>query len=135
MKYLFRPQELPPKIHYEKIFSLLPSLSGQTKKKRGRPSFSKDEILRALIYKNIRGFLSLSELSFELKNNPFVANIIGFHAWETPPSIERFSDFLRATHNEKLQPLRRSLVQQLIDEMVITGKVIAMDSCAIEANV
>lgn len=135
MKYLFRPQDLPPKIPYEKIFSLLPSFSDQTKKKRGRPSFSKDAIIQALIYKNLRGLPSLSELSFELKNNPFVADIIGFHAWETPPSIERFSCFLRDTHNEKLQPLRRSLVQQLIDEKVITGKVIAMDSCAIEANV
>lgn len=135
MKYLFRPQDLPPKIHYEKIFSLLPSFSDQPKKKLGRPAFSKNSLLRALIYKNLRGFPSLSELAFELKNNPVMAEIIGFPAWETPPSIERFSNFLRDTSNEKLQTLRCLLVHELIEEKVITGKVIALDSCAIEANV
>lgn len=135
MKYLFRPQDLPPKIQYEKIFCLLPSFSDHSKRKRGRPAFSKDAILRALIYKNLRGFPSLSELAFELKNNPVIAEIIGFPAWETPPSIERFSHFLRDTPNEKLQTLRRLLVQKLVEETVITGKVSALDSCAIEANV
>lgn len=135
MKYLFQPQDLPPKTHYEKIFSLLPSFSDHPKKKRGRPAFSKSSLLRALIYKNLRGLPSLSELAFEMKNNPVMAEIIGFPAWEAPPSIERFSHFLRDIPNEKLQALRRHLVQNLIQEKVITGKVIAMDSCAIEANV
>ena len=135
MKYLFQPQDLPPKIRYEKVFSLLPSLSSHANKKRGRPAFSKNSLLRALIYKNLRGLPSLSELAFELKNNPVMAEVIGFPAWETSPSIERFSHFLRDTSHEKLQVLRHILLQQLIEEKVITGKVIALDSCAIEANV
>jgi len=78
MKYLFQPQDLPPKIRYEKVFSLLPSLSSHANKKRGRPAFSKNSLLRALIYKNLRGLPSLSELAFELKNNPVMAEVIGF---------------------------------------------------------
>jgi len=135
MKYLFKPQDLPLKTPYEKVFSLLPSLSDSIKKKRGRPSFSKNAILRALIYKNLRGLSSLSELAFELKNNPLIAEVLGFPAWEAPPSIERFSDFMRNLPNQKLQELRLLLVQQLISEKVINGRVIALDSCAIEANV
>jgi transposase len=135
MNYLFRPQDLPPKIPYEKIFNQLPSFADDTRKKRGRPAFSKDAILRALIYKCLRGLPSLSELAFELKNNLVLAETLGFPAFKTPPSIERFSHFLRNTANERLQTFRRSLVQLLIEEKVIIGKVIAMDSCTIEANV
>src|SRR4030043_2157421 len=135
MNYLFRPQDLPLKIPYEKVFALLPPFGETPKKTRGRPAFSRAALLRALIYKNLRGLPSLSELSFELKNNPVISELLGFPAWETPPSIERFSHFLRDTDNQNFQTLRRLQVQQLIDQKVITGETIAMDSCAIEANV
>ncbi len=135
MKYLFKPQDLPLKTPYEKVFSLLPCFSDSIKKKRGWPSFSKDAILRALIYKNLRGLSSLSELAFELKNNPLIAEVLGFPAWEAPPSVERFSHFMRNLPNQKLRKLRLLLVQQLIREKVINGRVIALDSCAIDANV
>jgi transposase len=135
MKYLFRPQDLPLKIPYEKVFALLPPFGETPKKARGRPAFSRAALLRALIYKNLRGLPSLSELAFELRNNPVISELLGFPAWETPPSVERFSHFLRHTENHDLQTLRRLLVQYLIAEKVITGKSIAMDSCAIEANV
>ena len=135
MKSLFSPQYFPPKIQHEKIFSLLPSFQDQCVQKRGRPPVSKDSILRTLIYKNLRGLASLSELVFELKNNPTMADILGFPLWKAPPSIERFSHFLRDTPNENLQHLRLLLVKQLIEEKVIAGEIIALDSCAIEANV
>jgi len=135
MKYLFPPQDFPPKIQYEKIFSFLPSFPDPGKKRRGRPAVSKDSILRTLIYKNLRGLPSLSELVFELKNNPAMADILGFPLWKAPPSIERFSHFLRDTPNENLQHLRLLLVGQLIEEKVITGEILALDSCIIEANV
>ena len=122
MKSLFSPQDFPPKVQYEKIFSLLPSFPDQCEKKRGRPAISKDSILRTLIYKNLSGLASLSELVFELKNNPAMADILGFPLWKAPPSIERFSRFLRDTPNENLQHLRLLLVRQLIEEKVMTGE-------------
>ncbi|MCD6516097.1 MAG: transposase [Candidatus Aminicenantes bacterium] len=76
-----------------------------------RPSFSKDATLRALIYKNLRGLSSFSELAFEFKNNPFIAKALGFPAWEAPLSIECFSDFMRNLPNQKLRELRLLLVQ------------------------
>lgn len=135
MSYLFRAQHLPPKIPSERVFALLPLVPETPEKTRGRPAFSRAALLRALIYKSLRGLPSLSELAFELRNNPVISELLGFPAWETPPSIERFSHFLRDTDNHDLQNLRRLLVQQLIDEQVITGNIIAIDSCAIEANV
>lgn len=88
MKYLFSTHDFPPKIQYEKIFSFLPSFPDPSKKRRGRPAVSKDSILRTLIYKNLRGLPSLSELVFELKNNPAMADILGFPLWKAPPSME-----------------------------------------------
>ncbi len=132
--YLFKPQDLSPQIHYEKLFSNL-LVFPQDPPRRGRPPFSKESLLKALIYRNLRGLPSLSELAFELKNNPIIAETLGFPAWEAPPSVERFSHFLRSSHNEELQVIRLFLVHQLIEEKVITGESISIDSCPIEANV
>lgn len=132
--YLFKPQDLSPRIRYEKLFSNLLTFP-QDSPKRGRPPFSKLSLLKALIYSSLRGLPSLSELAFELKNNPIMAETLGFPAWEAPPSVERFSHFLRSTHNEELQVIRLFLVHQLIEEKVITGESVSIDSCPIEANV
>jgi len=60
---LFKPEDLPPKVRYEKLFRNLVSLS-KVQSRKGRPPFSKDSLLRALIYKNLRGLPSLTELAF-----------------------------------------------------------------------
>jgi len=98
---LFNPEDLPPRIRYEKLFNHLPPME-ETSKKRGRPPFPKDAILRALIYRHLRGLPSLADLAFELENNPMMAEVLGFSAFERPPSKERFSCFLRTTVNRDL---------------------------------
>lgn len=132
--FLFNPEELPPRIRYEKLFKHLPPWE-ETSKERGRPAFPKDAILRALIYRHLRGLPSLADLAFELENNPMMTEVLGFSAFEHPPSKERFSCFLRTTVNEDLQRTRLGLVSALRNEKVITGRIMALDSCAIEANV
>jgi hypothetical protein len=131
---LFNPEDLPPRIRYEKLFKHLPAME-EMSKVRGRPSFPKDAILRALIYRNLRGLASLADLAFELENNPMMAEVLGFPAFQRPPSKERFSCFLRTTVNRDLQCIRLGLVRALKDEKVISGHIIALDSSAIEANV
>jgi len=131
---LFNPEELPPRIRYEKLFIHLPPLE-ETTKQRGRPAFSKIAILRALIYRNLQGLSSLADLAFELENNLMMAEVLGFPAFQRPPSKERFSCFLRTTVNRDLQCIRSGLVRALKDEKVISGHIIALDSSAIEANV
>ncbi len=129
---LFQPQGLH--VRYEKLFSNLVTFP-ETHKGRGRPPFRKESLLKALIYSRLRGLPSLSELAFELINNPLMAETLGFSTWEKPPSVERFSHFLRSTDNEDLQIIRLFLVHQLIEEKVIAGDSLSIDSCPIEANV
>lgn len=131
---LFNPEDLPPRIRYEKLFKHLPPME-ETSKVRGRPPFSKEAILRALIYRNLRGLPSLGDLAFELGNNPMMAEVLGFSAFQRPPSKERFSCFLRTTINRELQRIRLGLVRTLKDEKVISGLIIDLDSSTIEANV
>lgn len=134
MKSLFQPEEIPPRVRFEKLFSHLPVLA-QKISARGRPPFARDALLRALIYQRLRGRAPLTDLAFELENNLSVAAACGFPMLQHPPSRERFSFFLRTTPHQDLEDIRINLVRTLIEEKVISGDVLALDSCAIEANV
>ena len=131
---LIQPEAIPPRVKYHKLFENLPDVPDK-KPKHGRPSFSKDSLLKGLIYRNLRGIDKLVELEFELLNNPSMAEPLGLDPLKKPPSDERFSEFLRSKPNGYFQLVRRSLLEQLIDEGVICGTGIGFDSCPVEASV
>jgi len=93
----------------------------------GRPPLSRPSLLRALIYKNIRCFPSLTELVIELKENPAIAECCGFNPGLNLPNVERFSTFLRDTPNFLLQQIRNNLVFQLVELKEISGKYLVTD--------
>jgi hypothetical protein len=101
----------------------------------GRPPVSRQALLKALIYRNLRGISKLVELEFELANNPSITEPLGLDPLKKTPSDERFSNLLRATPNQSLQILRKSLVQELVNEKIIAAKGIGFDSCPIAALV
>jgi len=131
---LFKAEYLPPRVRFEKLFENLPPLP-DLPRTTGRPPFSKDAVLRTLIYKNLRGLHSLTDLVFELENNPVMAEVLGFFPGQPTPSKERFSQFLRTQPHGDLQAVRLALVRCLIQEGVITAQHLALDSCSIKANV
>ncbi|MGB8952002.1 MAG: transposase [Candidatus Aminicenantales bacterium] len=132
--FLFKAEDLSPRVRYEKLFENLPPLL-DIPQATGRPPICRDAILRALIYKNLRGLPTLTELVFELENNPVMAEVLGFAPGQPAPSKERFSQFLRTISYDDLQTVRLALVRRLIQDGVITGKHLALDSCPIKANV
>jgi hypothetical protein len=131
---LLPPETLPSRIQYDLLFEHLPSLSLKGNK-RGRPPFPQDALLKAFIYKALRRLKTLSDLAFEFQNNPMSCHAVGLNLYETPPSIERFSQFLRETPHPILQTVRIQLVQTLLKAKVISGKHLVMDSCALLARV
>jgi hypothetical protein len=131
---LIPPESIPPKARYEKLFENLPEIPS-TDTGRGRPPVSREALLKGLIYRNLRGINKIVELEFELLNNPSIAEPLGLDPLKRPPSDERFSDFLRSNPNGYFQSIRKSLVHELINEGVISGSGIALDSCPIEAFV
>jgi hypothetical protein len=126
---------LPPRVKYNLLFAHLPSISITKEKSRGRPSFSQDALLKAFIYKALRRIKTLTDLCFELKNNPMVSQAVGFNPYESLPSIERFSQFLRQTPHALLQSVRTQLVQGLLAEHVVCADHLVLDSCPILAKV
>ncbi len=131
---LIAPESIPPRARYEKLFENLPKLPSE-RTRCGRPPVSRDALLKGLVYRNLRGLDKLVELEFELLNNPSIAEPLGLDPLKRPPSDERFSEFLRSNPNGYFQSIRESLVQELINEGVISGSGIALDSCAIEASI
>jgi hypothetical protein len=127
---LFNTENIPPVFRYEKLFENLPKLENGTAK-TGRKPFDRNSLLKALIYKALRGLVYLSDLTFELNNNPSLSKVLGFNPLALAPSVERFSSFLRDTHNQEFKELHQQLVQDLINLNVISGKSIAIDSCPI----
>lgn len=131
---LIPPESIPPRTQYKKLFENLPEIP-LGKPKLGRRPISRESLLRGLIYRNLRGIDKLVELEFELLNNPSIAEPLGLNPLKKPPSDERFSEFLRSNPNGYFQHVRKFLVQELINEGVIFGTGVALDSCPIEAIV
>jgi len=127
---LFDPTDLPPAIRYEKLFEHLPHLTEHIAK-TGRRPVSRNGLFKALIYKALRRFPYMEDLTFELNNNPSISKIIGFNPMASAPSSERFSSFMHDVPHDEISLIHKKLVQELIDSGVVTCHYIAIDSCPI----
>jgi len=101
----------------------------------GRKPFFHQSLLKAIIFKNLTGIPTLTELSIALKNNPSAAIRCGFNILKPLPSVERFSEFLRNKNNNALQKIRIQLVHELISMGLIRGNYLSIDSCPLPAKV
>jgi len=101
----------------------------------GRKPFSHQSLLRAIIFKNLNGLSSLTDLAIALKNNPSAAIRCGFNILKPLPSVERFSEFLRNEDNNALQKIRIQVVHQLISMGLIRGNYLSIDSGPVLAKV
>jgi hypothetical protein len=101
----------------------------------GRKPFSGESLLRAIIFKNLKGIPTLSDLKTTLDDNPSAAIRCGFNILQPLPSVERFSSFLRNTSTKDLQKIRISLLQELITLKIISGNYFSIDSCPIISRV
>ena len=130
---LLRGIHLPSVYRYAELFKHLPSLAIVPVAGAGRKPYDHNVLLRALVYRCLRQIPTLSELVFELGNNPSLVDCLGLNPLKSLPTVERFSHFLRCTENSVLQQIRLALVRELIREGVIVGKVLALDSCSVVA--
>ena len=119
---------------FEIFFDILDLQAIERSRTRGRRPTDKGNILRALIFKNLRGLPTLSDLVTELLERPSLAYISGFEPGIIPP-VERFSHFLREEDNRLLQRIRENLLKRLISSGEIKGIYLSLDTCPIKANV
>jgi len=98
----------------------------------GRPPYPLRAMINALVFKNLRGLLNLTELTSELSCYPSLAQACGFKLF---PAKERFSHFLKYAPNALFQPIKENLIRQLILFGEIKGEYFSCDSCPIKAPV
>jgi hypothetical protein len=101
----------------------------------GRKPFSRQSLLKALIFKNLTGIPALSDLAVALKNNPSIAVRCGFYILKPLPSVERYSEFLRDSDHSALEEIRIQLIHELIALGLIRGNYVSIDSCPLPAHV
>ncbi|OVE79070.1 hypothetical protein BVY01_03525, partial [bacterium I07] len=117
---LFNPADLPSSVKYKTLFESLPEID-EPPYTTGRKPISRNSLLRALIYKALRRLANLSDVTFELNNNPTLSKALGFNPLLPAPSVERFSSFLHDASNENIQAVQHTLVKKLIALKVMTG--------------
>lgn len=110
----------------ESIFITLPMVDKY--RSMGRPPHPQSAMLNALIFKNLRGIPNLTELVREIRLYPALAQVCGFNSF---PSKERFSSFLKSTPNQFFQSIRERLAKELFLLKEISGKYISIDSCPV----
>ena len=130
---LIQPEHLPPRLRWEKLFGFLPPVSGQTSGsgRRGRKPVVADAMLKALVLQRLQRLRFLRHLHSLLMEHPPTAAACGFDPYGVPPSLERFSSFLKDTPNGLLAGVRIALVNRLYDQGVVTGANLGIDSCPV----
>ena len=101
----------------------------------GRPLIDRQSLLKALVFKNLRGLTNLSDLVNELSDNPSLSLKCGFNIQKPIPTVETFSAFLRDTPSDSLRYLQTKLVSKLFRLKQIKGKYLSIDSVPIKANI
>jgi len=120
---------------YETLFSFLDlSAFKNLYAPTGRPRISYESILKALIFKNLQGLLSFSDLVRELSDNPELVFLLGFNP-EKLLYVEIFSAFLKNLPHHCLEEVKNCLIIELIDVGEITGEYLSFNSTNIPAKV
>jgi len=128
---LIKPEHLPTRLRWKKLFSFLPLPPDPQPSGRGRPPVPPSVLLKGLIYQRLSRLRFLRQLHTQLLENRGICTALGMSAYQEPPSLERFSAYLSDTANFDLQHIRRGLVFDLISLEVVKGVTIALDSCPI----
>ena len=127
--------DIHPLQNFQILFDNLKADHLDTAYTTGRKPFSRQCLLKAIIFKNLNGLPTLSGLVTALRNNPSAAIRCGFNILKPLPSLERFSEFLRDRDHCDLQKIRIQLVHHLISMGVIKGNFLSIDSCPLPAKV
>lgn len=127
--------DIHPLQNFKILFDNLNADHLDSKYLTGRKPFSRQSLLKAIIFENLNGLPTLSDLTMTLKNNPSAAIRCGFNILKPLPSIERYSMFLRDHDHSALQKIRIQLIHELISMKRIKGNYLSIDSCPILAQV
>ncbi|MCD6412721.1 MAG: transposase [Elusimicrobia bacterium] len=97
----------------------------------GRNPYPPSSIIKTLVLKNLFALSNLSDLVRFLYDFPILRQICSLDSFQSSPTVERFSHFLKSFPNSLLQTCRINLLHQIISHNQISGKFISADSCPV----
>ena len=101
----------------------------------GRKPLSRKNPLKAMIFKNLTGLSTLTDIASVLRNNSSAAIRFSFDILKPLHNMERYLEFLRTTENTALRGISINLVHELIPLGVIMGNYLPIDSGPVYAKV
>jgi len=127
---LLQPEQLSPRLRWEKLFGFLPAWP-EPGPIRGRKPIARQCLVKALIYQRLRRLRFLTDLHAQLLEQPFILAALGLDPYQRPPSLERFSAFLADEPHQPLEQMRIELVDGLRRLGLIRGQHLGLDSCPV----
>ena len=111
---------------------LSPALLVAFPQRQGERPLSRQALLNALIYKNVKQLPTLFDLATTLVDHPRLAATCGLLPNRRLWSLEeRLSSFLEDIPNGVLQTIRINLVTHLIERKEVSGSFLSIDSAAV----
>ena len=95
---------------------------------KGRPGMTAEQVLRALVIKQMRGF-SYEQLEFHLKDSTSYKRFCRYGIADEPPSISALKRNLKLVTAETLEAINGKLLGYAIDRGIEDGSQIGRASC------
>jgi IS5 family transposase len=109
-------------------------LTGGRRAERGRPGMSADQVLRALVIKQMNGF-TYEELAFHLVDSRCYRVFCGFGAFDPSPSRSTLQENIKRVSAETLESVNRALMGVARDEGIERGRKLRVDCTTTESNI
>jgi IS5 family transposase len=104
------------------------------KREVGRPGMSAEQVLRALVVKQMNGF-SYEELSFHLEDSMSYRTFCRFGVCDATPSRSALQANIRRVSAETLESLNRALLGVAKEEGIEDGSTVRGDCTTVESNI
>jgi transposase, IS5 family len=101
---------------------------------KGRPGMTAEQVLRALVIKQMRGF-SYEQLEFHLKDSTSYKRFCRYGIADEPPSISALKRNLKLVTAETLEAINRKLLGYALDRGIEDGSRIRTDCTVEETNI
>lgn len=100
----------------------------------GRPGMSAEQVLRALVVKQMNGY-SYEELSFHLADSTCYRRFCRLGAFEKTPSRSTLQENIKRLSAQTLEGIHRGLICYAKEEGVEDGRTVRGDSTVVESNI
>ena len=114
-------------------YKFLPFQDQVPTKRRGRPAFPKNALFKACLLRFLMPEGSFRMVEAHLKQNPDLAELMGFHS-DRLPSDSTLKMFFKKLTASQLRTFHNQLARLLLAQKVIDPVIVALDSAPLEVR-